>query len=127
MGLLGSVLGGLGGKVVEAWSARGERKHTEQVRKLEIEELQHRSRLEMATRAQEMDNSWELEQIKNSGWKDEFVLILLSIPMVLSFIPYTVQYVEDGFVALSKTPDWYQWLILSVFAAIYGIRIWRRK
>jgi hypothetical protein len=127
MGLLGSVLGGLGGKVVEAWSARGERKHTEKVRKLEIEELQHRSRLEMATRAQEMDNSWELEQIKNSGWKDEFVLILLSIPMVLSFIPYTVQYVEDGFVALSKTPDWYQWLILSVFAAIYGIRIWRRK
>jgi len=25
------------------------------------------------------------------------------------------------------TPDWYQWLILSVFAAIYGIRVWRRK
>jgi hypothetical protein len=47
--------------------------------------------------------------------------------MVLSFIPSTVGYVEDGFAALSMTPDWYQWLILSVFAAIYGIRVWRRK
>jgi len=127
MGIIGSVLGGLGGKVVDAWSARGERKHTEKVRTLEIEELRHKTKMEMAMKSQEMDNSWELEQIKNSGWKDEFVLLLLSIPMVLSFIPYTVQYVEDGFVALGKTPDWYQWLILSVFAAIYGIRVWRRK
>ena len=78
-------------------------------------------------RGQEMDNSWELEQIRNSGWKDEFVLILLSIPLILCFHPETVMYVELGFAALDKTPDWYQWLILAVFAAIYGIRIWRRK
>lgn len=127
MGLIASVLGGLGGKVVDAVSARGERKHAQKVKELEIEEARHKTKLEMAMRGQEMDNSWELEQIKNSGWKDEFVLLLLSIPMVLSFIPATVGYVEDGFGALSQTPDWYQWLILSVFAAIYGIRLWRRK
>ena len=83
--------------------------------------------MEMVQRGQEIDNSWELEQIKNSGWKDEFVLLLLSIPLVMSFIPQMQPYVVDGFAALSTTPDWYQWLILSVFAAIYGIRIWRRK
>jgi hypothetical protein len=127
MGMLGNILGNLGGKVVDAVSARGERKHVEKVRTLEIEEARHKTKLEIAMRGQEMDNTWELEQIKNSGWKDEFVLILLSVPMILSFIPGTVGYVEAGFGALSKTPDWYQWLILAVFAAIYGIRIWRRK
>jgi len=127
MGMLGNILGNLGGKVVDAVSARGERKHVEKVRTLEIEEARHKTKLEIAMRGQEMDNTWELEQIKNSGWKDEFVLILLSVPMILSFIPGTVGYVEAGFAALNQTPDWYQWLILAVFAAIYGIRIWRRK
>ena len=125
--MLKELLGGLGGKVVDAVSARGERKHEEKVKKLEIEAARHKTKLEMAMKGQQMDNSWELEQIRNSGWKDEFVLLILSIPLILSFIPGTVNYVEDGFRALSQTPDWYQWLILAVFAAIYGIRIWRRK
>lgn len=127
MSILGNIVGSLGGKVVDAVSARSERKHQEKVRALELEEVKHKTKLEMAMRGQEMDNSWELEQIRNSGWKDEFVLILLSIPLILCFHPETVMYVELGFAALDKTPDWYQWLILAVFAAIYGIRIWRRK
>lgn len=127
MSILGNIVGSLGGKVVDAVSARSERKHQEKVRAIELEEVKHKTKLEMAVRGQEMDNSWELEQIRNSGWKDEFVLILLSIPLILCFHPETVMYVELGFAALDKTPDWYQWLILAVFAAIYGIRIWRRK
>jgi hypothetical protein len=73
------------------------------------------------------DHEWEIESLRNSGWKDEWVLILISIPMVGSFIPSTVQYVVDGFEALSQTPDWYRWLILIIFSAVYGIRVWRRK
>ena len=125
--MLKELIGGLGGKVVDAVSARGERKHEEKVKKLEIEAARHKTKLEMAMKGQQLDTSWELEQIRNSGWKDEFVLLILSIPLILSFIPGTVSYVEDGFRALSQTPDWYQCLILAVFAAIYGIRIWRRK
>ncbi len=127
MSLFSSLLGSVGGKVVDAVTARSERKHTEKLRQLEIEHAKHQVKLESISRGQEMDNAWELEQIKNSGFKDEIVLFLLSIPLVLSFIPSTVGYVVAGFAALSQTPDWYQWLILSVFAAIYGIRIWRRQ
>ena len=73
------------------------------------------------------DAEWEIARIKDSGWKDEWVLILLSIPLVLSFVPQTVVYVQMGFAALASTPDWYQWLIMLIFTAIYGIRIWRRE
>ena len=127
MSILGSVLGSLGGKVVEAIDSRGQRKHEQKVQALELEKIRHEKQIELIHSGQKLDNAWELEQIKNSGWKDEFVLLLLSIPLIMSFIPEMQPYVVDGFAALSTTPDWYQWLILSVFAAIYGIRIWRRK
>jgi hypothetical protein len=127
MSILGSVLGNLGGKVVEAIDSRGQRKHEQKVQALELEKLRHSKQIELIQQGQQMDNAWELEQIKNSGWKDEFVLLLLSIPLVMSFIPKMQPYVVEGFAALSTTPEWYQWLILAVFTAVYGIRVWRRK
>ena len=127
MSILGAVLGDLGGKVVEALSSRSQRKHEQKVQALELEKLRHSKQIELIQSGQELDNAWELEQIKNSGFKDEIVLFLLSIPLVMSFIPEMQPYVVDGFAALSQTPEWYQWLILAVFTAIYGIRIWRRK
>ena len=127
MSILGSVLGNLGGKVVEAIDSRSQRKHEQKVQALELEKLRHEKQIELIQSGQKLDNAWELEQIKNSGFKDEFVLFLLSIPLVMSFIPEMQPYVVDGFAALSQTPEWYQWLILAVFTAIYGIRIWRRK
>ena len=64
MSIIGNLIGGLGGKVVDAVSARSERKHQEKVKTLEIEEARHRTKLEATMRGQEMDNSWELEQIR---------------------------------------------------------------
>lgn len=127
MSILGTVLGNLGGKVVEAIDSRGQRKHEQKVQALELEKLRHEKQIELIQNGEKLDNAWELEQIKNSGFKDEIVLFLLSIPLVMSFIPEMQPYVVDGFAALSQTPEWYQWLILAVFTAIYGIRIWRRK
>ena len=73
------------------------------------------------------DHEWELARIKDSGWKDEWVLVLLSIPLIGVFIPYLAPYMLEGFAILDTTPDWYRWLVLLIFTAIYGIRIWRRK
>ena len=45
MSIIGNLVGGLGGKVVDAVSARSERKHQEKVKALEIEEARHRTKL----------------------------------------------------------------------------------
>ena len=127
MSIVTTLLGSLGGKVVEAIDKRGQRKHDEMAQKLEIEKLRHTKQIELIQQGQQLDNAWELEQIKNSGWKDEFVLIVISTPLIMAFIPSMQPYVTEGFKALEQTTDYYRWLILSVFAAIYGIRIWRRK
>lgn len=73
------------------------------------------------------DATWEIEQIKNSGWKDEYVLIVLSIPLVGCFVPPLAPHILRGFEILETTPDWFRWLTIMVFAAIYGIRVWRRQ
>ena len=126
--MLKELLGGLGGKVVDAVSARGERKHEEKVKKLEIEAARHKTKLEMAMKGQQMDNSWELEQIRNSGWKDEFVLLILSAPIVVlawavfSDDPAMMEKIELFFHHFGNLQFWFQTLWITVVASIFGIK-----
>lgn len=75
------------------------------------------------------DASWELESLKAhaGGWKDEFVLLVLSLPLVGCFIPSMQPAVLAGFEILDKTPSYFRLLVVSIFGAIYGIRMWRRQ
>jgi len=67
---------------------------------------------------------WEAIMATNSGasWKDEWLTILFSIPLILCFFPDTVVYVEQGFAALEVMPDWYQYTLSVIVAASFGVR-----
>ena len=67
---------------------------------------------------------WDLEAIKGSkdSWKDEYLTILFSIPLLLCFLPFTVDYVERGFAALAMTPDWYKYTLGVIVSASFGIK-----
>jgi len=54
--------------------------------------------------------------------KDEWFTILLSIPMVLCFIPDMAKYVEAGFKALAGTPGWYQWAFGLAVGSSFGYK-----
>lgn len=125
--LLGALLGAPAEAVAEYFKERQRLKSELKLKKLEGKVKIEQAKAEMEVRKLEADNAWELAQIANSGWKDEWVLILLSIPLVLVFIPEMAPYIQQGFSVLATTPEWYRWLILIIFGAIYGIRIWRRK
>jgi len=47
---------------------------------------------------------------------------LFSIPLLLCFLPFTVEYVERGFEALSMTPDWYRYTLGIIVSASFGIK-----
>jgi len=71
----------------------------------------------------EMD--WDIEAIKGSkdSWKDEWILILWSVPMIMIWIPPLQVYVESGFLALKdNVPDWYFWTWGAIVSASYGIK-----
>ncbi len=68
--------------------------------------------------------SWEELHAKGSqdSWKDEFWTIIFAIPLVLCFIPETVDVVMEGFKVLENTPEWYRYAIGILVGASVGIR-----
>lgn len=68
---------------------------------------------------------WELAAIRatQSSWKDEWLTIIFTIPLILSFCgDWGRQVVTDGFIALQSMPDWYQISLGAIVAASFGIR-----
>lgn len=125
--IVGALLGKVAPKVADYYQKKLELKHKLRLTKIEGKIRVEEAKIQRAERSEERDHEWELAQITNSGWKDEWVLILLSIPLILVFIPPTQEYVLNGFAVLDTTPQWYRWLLVMVMAAVYGIRVWRRK
>ena len=64
----------------------------------------------------------------NQGWKDEFVLILVSAPVMLliwsifSDDPEIMTKLEKFFEQFNNMPFWYQALFIGVVSAIYGLK-----
>ena len=79
------------------------------------------------------DANWEMEFARQaaSSWKDEYTLLVVSIPAVLAFIRTAwldgPAIVLAGFQSLAQTPMWYQILLGTMFGATVGVRWWRRR
>ena len=127
MSLLTDALKGLTGPVADYLKERANNRSRERIRKMELEDALHQRKLNLILEGLHADAAWEIEQIRNSGWKDEYVLIVLSAPYIGCWFPVVQDYVLKGFEVLDRTPDYYKWLVLMVFAATYGIRLWRRQ
>lgn len=98
---------------------------------IELEKLRgkaeyERAKSQRASESEGRDHEWELESIRNSGWKDEWVLVVLSIPMIGAFIPGVQPYITAGFASLETTPLWYRVTVGSIYLATFGLRMWRR-
>lgn len=69
---------------------------------------------------------WEklMAQGSQNSWKDEWLTILFSIPLILSFLPFewAKQAVTDGFAALETMPSWYSYTLGVIVAASFGVR-----
>jgi hypothetical protein len=67
---------------------------------------------------------WDLEMAKGSqsSWKDEWLTVLFSIPLVMAFIPGMEEVVANGFKQLNAMPEWYQYSLGVIVAASFGVR-----
>jgi len=109
LGVASDVVGG----IVATKKAKAEQKLT----KIKAE-------TELMTKQIAGEIDWDVEAIKSSkeSWKDEYLTILFSIPLLLCFLPFTVEYVERGFAALAMTPDWYKYTLGVIVSASFGIK-----
>jgi len=71
----------------------------------------------------EIDWDLKMADASASSWKDEWLTIIFSVPLVLSFCgDWGRQIVADGFEALATMPQWYQYTLGVIVAASFGVR-----
>lgn len=107
LGLVKTVAGGF----MDSAKAKRELKAAKQATELRIE-------LSRAT----ADIDWDKQAMINAGnsWKDEYLLLLFSPPLIMAFIPGLAVYVGPGFEQLALMPDWYKASIGIMVAGSYG-------
>tara|TARA_B100000035_G_scaffold10116_1_gene8599 strand:- start:123 stop:509 length:387 start_codon:yes stop_codon:yes gene_type:complete len=91
--------------------------------KLKLTEAEAKAKIMLSKETSIAD--WEriMAQGSQNSWKDEWLTILFSIPLVLVFLGDTGrQVVADGFAALEMMPDWYQYTLGVIVAASFGVR-----
>ena len=110
-----------------------ELKVIKQTGKVRLTQAKEDNKLARETRAGRMDST-AMNQM-NMTWKDEYILLLLSLPVIMCFIPAMTLFgvsfdpqaaALNGFGILDQTPEWYQWSITGIIAAVYGLRTWKR-
>ena len=70
----------------------------------------------------EIDWDLKMADASASSWKDEWLVILFSIPLILAFIPGMEDIVSRGFQQLEQMPQWYQYSLGTIVAASFGTR-----
>lgn len=92
--------------------------------KVQKEQAKAEAQAKVIVKSAESDANWEAIMAKHSGqsWKDEWLTILFSIPLILVFFPPLVDDVQAGFEALETMPPWYQYTLSIIVAASFGVR-----
>jgi len=76
----------------------------------------------------EAEYQGKLLEARQSDWKDEFILVLLSIPIVMlgfavwSDDPTHMEKMKLFFEYFSQLPFWYQTIFVGVIASVYGLK-----
>jgi len=90
--------------------------------KLKLTEAEAKAKILLSKETSTAD--WEriMAQGTQNSLKDEFVTVIVLVPVVLCFIPGLEQTVQNGFDRLAELPEWYTWLVFTVCSAAIGIR-----
>lgn len=84
--------------------------------------------IELAKQGIQIEANWDNIAQNNMQytWKDEYLVIIFTIPLILAFIPDMQPYVKSGFEAIKTTPEWYRYSVMGIVMATFGLR-WYMK
>ena len=71
------------------------------------------------------ESDWErlMAQGSQNSWKDEYLVLLFSIPLILCFTgDWGRTTVAEGFAALEQMPEWYQYTLGVIVASSFAVR-----
>lgn len=119
--MIQALIGPISG-LVGSWM---DKKTAEQAGKAAVAKVKAESEAAVMVSAATSTAEWEKLMARGSqnSLKDEWLVGLFSIPLILSFCgEWGRTIVAEGFAALETMPDWYQYTLGVIVAASFGVR-----
>jgi len=121
---------GVAGQSIGSWI---EGKNKEREVKLEIKKIQAEGKIEQAKALAQIEAEYDnyAQLSMRYSWKDEYLVIILTIPFLVSFFtPYIAVLLGIDLTAqltaawqlVGTAPDWYQWSFMGIITATFGLR-----
>lgn len=96
--------------------------------KAKLKQTKVESQTRVVEKSADHEHGWEILHAEGSktSWKDEFWTLVFAVPMILCFIAFGEfdgpALAMAGFKALAETPQWYQYTLVTIVLAAFGIR-----
>lgn len=90
--------------------------------KSELKAARHEAQVARIRQGDEQAAAMDELSAQNRGWKDDYLLIITTAPLVLCFFPVFVGDIQAGFAALENLPEYYMYLLAGVYIDTFGFR-----
>ena len=96
--------------------------------KAKIEEAKVNAQIRGIERTAESEINYDIEALRQQqySWKDEFALLVITLPFIGSFLPWTQEFLMLGWDYVYRAPEWYSYTFIGAISASLGIR-WATK
>jgi len=96
--------------------------------KAKIAEAKVDAEIKRIEKTADSEINYDVEALKQHqySYKDEFALLVITMPFIGSFLPWTQEYVMLGWDYVSRAPEWYSYTFIGAISASLGIR-WATK
>jgi uncharacterized protein YdcH (DUF465 family) len=96
--------------------------------KAKIAEAKVNAEIKRIEKTADSEINYDIEALKQQqySYKDEFALLVITMPFIGSFLPWTQEYVMLGWEYVSNAPEWYSYTFIGAISASLGIR-WATK
>ena len=120
LNIIGNIVGGITNYFTDG------QKQSAKLKQAKVDEQVAISKAKTDMLLNSQDNDFRLDLIAvqnmNKSYKDEYYMVMFSIPMILAFIPGMQEIATTGFKIIAGMPDWYQYLVIGMVVVTFGMR-----
>lgn len=122
LGIIGKAVGALISPVSKYMTQRNKLKQIKDEGAIKLAQTKVDAQIKQAM--SDAENAGELDRITvaDAGYKDEYLMFIVTIPLIMAFIPALVPYVEAGFAVLEEMPEYYKYMVAGVFIYVFGYK-----
>jgi hypothetical protein len=108
--------------IVKGWQKKKQAKLDGEIA---IAKAVNKAKIDRLATEQKSDMAWENTALVNAGIKDEIMMAVILLPMVLCFIPGGDVIVRRGFTTMREClPEYWEYAFYATIGVSYGIRKW---